>query len=191
MKVLIVEDERTLSDTIKQCICKKFDTEQAYDGYEAYMMAKENIYDAIILDLMLPEMSGYDVLLKLRENKVLTPVLILTAKDTLNDKLKGFNYGADDYLVKPFEREELLARLEAIIRRTNGAYKQDELEFKDLKLNIKSRRTFIKDKEITLQGKQFDILEYLINSKGTIITKEQIFDKIWGFNSKTTKIELI
>ena len=150
------------------------------------MMAKENIYDAIILDLMLPEMSGYDVLLKLRENKVLTPVLILTAKDTLNDKLKGFNYGADDYLVKPFEREELLARLEAIIRRTNGAYKQDEIEFKDLKLNIKSRRAFIKDKEITLQGKQFDILEYLINSKGTIITKEQIFDKIWGFDSFTT-----
>ena len=186
MKVLIVEDERTLSDTIKQCICKKFDTEQAYDGYEAYMMAKENIYDAIILDLMLPEMSGYDVLLKLRENKVLTPVLILTAKDTLNDKLKGFNYGADDYLVKPFEREELLARLEAIVRRTNGAYKQDEIEFKDLKLNIKSRRAFIKDKEITLQGKQFDILEYLINSKGTIITKEQIFDKIWGFDSFTT-----
>ncbi len=186
MKVLIVEDERTLSDTIKQCICKKFDTEQAYDGYEAYMMAKENIYDAIILDLMLPEMSGYDVLLKLRENKVLTPVLILTAKDTLNDKLKGFNYGADDYLVKPFEREELLARLEAIIRRTNGAYKQDEIEFKDLKLNIKGRRAFIKDKEITLQGKQFDILEYLINSKGTIITKEQIFDKIWGFDSFTT-----
>ena len=186
MKVLIVEDERTLSDTIKQCICKKFDTEQAYDGYEAYMMAKENIYDAIILDLMLPEMSGYDVLLKLRENKVLTPVLILTAKDTLNDKLKGFNYGADDYLVKPFEREELLARLEAIIRRTNGAYKQDEIEFKDLKLNIKSRRAFIKDKEITLQGKQFDILEYLINSKGTIITKEQIFDKVWGFDSFTT-----
>lgn len=186
MKVLIVEDERTLSDTIKQCICKKFDTEQAYDSYEAYMMAKENIYDAIILDLMLPEMSGYDVLLKLRENKVLTPVLILTAKDTLNDKLKGFNYGADDYLVKPFEREELLARLEAIIRRTNGAYKQDEIEFKDLKLNIKSRRAFIKDKEITLQGKQFDILEYLINSKGTIITKEQIFDKIWGFDSFTT-----
>lgn len=186
MKILIVEDERTLSDTIKQCICKKFDTEQAYDGYEAYMMAKENIYDAIILDLMLPEMSGYDVLLKLRENKVLTPVLILTAKDTLNDKIKGFNYGADDYLVKPFEREELLVRLEAIIRRTNGAYKQDIIEFKELKLNIKSRRAFIKEEELILQGKQFDILEYLINSKGTIITKEQIFDKIWGFDSYTT-----
>ncbi len=186
MKVLIVEDERTLSDTIKQCICKKFDTEQTYDGYEAYIMAKENIYDAIILDLMLPEMSGYDVLKKLRENKVTTPVLILTAKDALNDKLKGFNYGADDYLVKPFEREELLARLEAIIRRTSGIYKEDIVEFKDLKLNTKNRRVFIKDEEIILQGKQFDILEYLINSKGTIITKEQIFDKIWGFDSFTT-----
>ncbi len=186
MKILIVEDEKTLSDTIKQCICKKFDTEQAYDGYEAYMMAKEDIYDAIILDLMIPEMSGYDVLIKLRENKVSTPVLILTAKDTLDDKLKGFRFGADDYVVKPFEREELLARLEAIIRRTNGAYKEDLVEFKELKLNIKNRKVFIKDKEIALQGKQFDILEYLINSKGTIITKEQIFDKIWGFDSYTT-----
>ncbi len=186
MKILIVEDEKILSDTIKQCICKKFDTEQAYDGYEAYMLAKENIYDAIILDLMLPEMSGYDVLIKLRGEKVLTPVLILTAKDALNDKLKGFNYGADDYLVKPFEREELLARLEAIVRRTNGAYKEDVVQFKDLKLNIKNRKAFINEEEIVLQGKQFDILEYLINSKGTIITKEQIFDRIWGFDSYTT-----
>lgn len=186
MKILIVEDEKILSDTIKQCICKKFDTEQAYDGYEAYMLAKENIYDAIILDLMLPEMSGYDVLIKLRGEKVLTPVLILTAKDALNDKLKGFNYGADDYLVKPFEREELLARLEAIVRRTNGAYKEDVVQFKDLKLNMKNRKAFINEEEIVLQGKQFDILEYLINSKGTIITKEQIFDRIWGFDSYTT-----
>ena len=186
MKILIVEDEKIVSDTIKQCICKKFDTEQAYDGYEAYMLAKENIYDAIILDLMLPEMSGYDVLIKLRGEKVLTPVLILTAKDALNDKLKGFNYGADDYLVKPFEREELLARLEAIVRRTNGAYKEDVVQFKDLKLNIKNRKAFINEEEIVLQGKQFDILEYLINSKGTIITKEQIFDRIWGFDSYTT-----
>ena len=186
MKVLIVEDDKILSDTIKQCICSKFDTEQAYDGYEAYMLAKENIYDAIILDLMLPEMSGYDVLIKIRDEKVLTPVLILTAKDTLNDKVKGFNYGADDYMVKPFEREELIARLEAIIRRTNGAYKENVVQFKDLKLNIKNRKAFIKDEEIVLQGKQFDILEYLINSKETIITKEQIFDKIWGFDSYTT-----
>ena len=186
MKVLIIEDDKILSDTIKQCICKIYETEQAYDGYDGYMMARENIYDIIILDLMLPEMSGYEVVKKLREDKVYTPVLILTAKDGLEDKIKGFEYGADDYLVKPFERQELIARLEAIIRRTRGSYQKDLLEFKDIKLNLKKRTVLIEDKEITLQGKQFDILEYLINSKNTIITKEQIFEKIWGFDSDTT-----
>ena len=182
MKVLIIEDEKVLSDTIAQCICKEFQTEQAYDGYEGYTYAKGNIYDAIILDLMLPEMSGYDVLLKLRENKIYTPVLILTAKDSISDKLKGFRYGADDYLVKPFEVEELLARLNAIIRRTTGNYKEELLEFKDLKINTQKRNITIKDEEITLQGKQFDILEYLVTSKNKILTKEQIFDKVWSFN---------
>lgn len=186
MKILIVEDDKILSDTIKQCICKLYDIEQAFDGYDGFMMANENIYDVIILDLMLPEMSGYEVLKKLRENKVYTPVLILTAKDGIDDKIKGFEYGADDYLVKPFERRELIARLEAIIRRTNGSYQKDLLEFKDIKLNLKKRTILIGDKEISLQGKQFDILEYLIHSKNTIITKEQIFEKIWGFDSETT-----
>lgn len=186
MKVLIIEDEKVLSDTIKQCICKDFQTEQAFDGYEGYSYAKENIYDAIILDLMLPEMSGYDVLLKLRENKVYTPVLILTAKDSISDKLKGFRYGADDYLVKPFEVEELIARLHAIIRRTKGDYEDQFLEFKELKINLQKRNISINGEEITLQGKQFDILEYLVISKNKILTKEQIFDKVWSFNSFTT-----
>lgn len=186
VKVLIIEDEKVLSDTIAQCICKDFQTEQAFDGYEGYLYAKENIYDAIILDLMLPEMSGYDVLLKLRENKIYTPVLILTAKDSISDKLKGFRYGADDYLVKPFEVEELIARLNAIIRRTKGNYQDELLEFKELKINTQKRNITIKDEEITLQGKQFDILEYLVTSKNKILTKEQIFDKVWSFNSFTT-----
>lgn len=186
MKVLIVEDDKILSDTIKQCICKIYDVNQASDGYEGYIMSKEGIYDIIILDLMLPEMSGYEVLKKLRENKIYTPVLILTTKDGIEDKLKGFNYGADDYLIKPFEREELIARLSAIIRRSTGKYEENILEFKDLKLDLNSRKVFIKESEIILQGKQFDILEYLIKSKGTIITKEQIFERIWGFDSETT-----
>ncbi len=186
MKALIVEDDKILSDTIKQCIEKNYNVEQAYDGYEGYMFAKGNIYDIIILDLMMPEMNGYEVLNKLRTQGILTPVLILTAKDSLNDKVKGLNLGADDYLVKPFEREELLARLEALIRRNNGFFVKDILEFKDLKLNLKNRKVYIKEDEIVLQGKQFDLLEYLINSKGTIITKEQIFDKIWGFDSDTS-----
>lgn len=186
MKVLIVEDDRILSDTIKQCIEKKYNVEQAYDGYDGYMFAKENIYDVIILDLMMPEMNGYEVLSKLRSNQILTPVLILTAKDSLSDKVKGLNSGADDYLVKPFEREELLARLEAIIRRNNGFFLNNTLEFKDLKMNLQNRTVTIHGKEINLQGKQFDLLEYLIHSKDTIITKEQIFDKIWGFDSDTS-----
>ncbi|MBP3464262.1 MAG: response regulator transcription factor [Clostridia bacterium] len=186
MKVLIVEDDRILSDTIKQCIEKKYNVEQAYDGYEGYMFAKENIYDVIILDLMMPEMNGYEVLSKLRSNQILTPVLILTAKDSLSDKVKGLNSGADDYLVKPFEREELLARLEAIIRRNNGFFLNNTLEFKGLKMNLQNRTVTIDGKEINLQGKQFDLLEYLIHSKDTIITKEQIFDKIWGFDSDTS-----
>ena len=184
MKALVIEDDKILSDTIKQCIEKKYNVEQAFDGYEGYIFAKENIYDIIILDLMMPEMNGYEVLSKLRKEQILTPVLILTAKDSLNDKVKGLQIGADDYLVKPFEREELLARLEAIIRRNNGFFVDNTLEFKDLKMNLKNRTVTIKNNEINLQGKQFDLLEYLINS--TIITKEQIFDKIWGFDSDTS-----
>lgn len=186
MKILIIEDEKILSDTIKQCIHKKFDIDQAYDGYEGYQKAKENIYDVIILDLMIPELSGYDVLLRLRKENINTPVLILSAKDALSDKVKGFNYGADDYLTKPFEREELIVRIEALIRRTNKSYKENIIKFNDLEMNIDNRQVKINGKEVILQGKQFDILEYLISSRGTIITKEQIFDKIWGFDSYTT-----
>lgn len=186
MKILIVEDDRILSDTIKQCIEKEYQIEQAYDGYEGYILAKGNIYDLIILDLMLPEMSGYDVLLKLREQKVYTPILILSAKDGLQDKIKGFQYGADDYLVKPFEREELLARMKAMIRRNIGFKQEEIIQFKKLKLNRKNRTVYIENVEILLQGKQFDILEYLLSCQNIILTKEQIFDKIWGFNSDTT-----
>lgn len=186
MKILIIEDDKILSNTIKQCLEGKFDVEQAFDGYDGYMFAKGNIYDAIILDLMMPEMNGYEVLSKLRNNQVLTPVLILTAKDSVGDKVKGLNLGADDYLVKPFEREELIARLEALIRRNNSFFSNDILEFKELKLNAKARKVEINGKDVALQGKQFDLLEYLLKSKDTIITKEQIFDRIWGFNSDTS-----
>lgn len=155
-------------------------------GEEGILYAKQEIYDAIILDIMMPFMNGYEVLSKLRADKIFTPVLILTAKDGIDDKLRGFRSGADDYLVKPFNREELVVRVEALIRRANGNYTENVIEFNGLTLDLNSRKAIANNKEIMLQGKQFDMLEYLINSKNTIITKEQIFDKIWGFNSETT-----
>lgn len=186
MRILIIEDDKILAKTVEQCIGNKYDVEHAYDGEEGVLYAKQQIYDAIILDIMLPVMNGYEVLNKIRSEKIFTPVLILTAKDGINDKIKGFRTGADDYLVKPFNREELIVRLEALIRRVSGNYSENVIEYKGLVLNLNSRKISADGKEIMLQGKQFDMLEYLINSKNTIITKEQIFDKIWGFNSETT-----
>ena len=109
-----------------------------------------------------------------------------TAKDTINDKVKGFNYGADDYLTKPFELEELKARIEAIIRRDKGTSFNDTLKYKNLVLNLKNRQVTINGDIINVPGKQFEVLEMLINMKGTIVTKDQLFNKIWGFNSETT-----
>lgn len=186
MKILIVEDDKILSDTIKQCLKNENEIEQAFDGEEGVLYAMQDIYDVIILDIMMPIMNGYEVLEKIRNKKIFTPVLILTAKDALNDKIKGFKSGADDYLVKPFEKEELLVRIEAMIRRNNRTYYKNEIVFKDMILDLRQRKITINENEVLLQGKQFDMLEYLINCKNTIITKEQIFDKIWGFNSETT-----
>lgn len=186
MKVLIVEDDKVLARTIEQCLSENYDIDKAYDGEEGVMYAKQGIYDAIILDLMMPIMNGYEVLRELRKSKIYTPVLILTAKGNISDKVQGLKTGADDYLVKPFNREELLARVEAIIRRTTGNYGDNTLEYKDMTIDLNSRTINIKGEEVFLQGKQFDMLEYLVNSKNTIITKEQIFDKIWGFDSETT-----
>lgn len=186
MRILIIEDDKILSKTIEQCIKDKYDVDKAYDGEEGVLFAKQGIYDAIILDLMMPVLNGYEVLATLRKEKIYTPVLILTAKDSIEDKIKGFRLGADDYLVKPFNVEELLMRIEALIRRAYGNYSENTIEFEGLVLDLNSRKVTGKGKEIILQGKQFELLEYLINSKNTIITKEQIFDKIWGFNSETT-----
>ena len=186
MNILLIEDEKILSNTIKQTLESEYEVEQAFDGEEGELYAKQDIYDVIILDLMLPIKDGYQVLEEIRKEGILTPVLILTAKDSLDDKLKGFQKGADDYMTKPFAKEELKARIEVMIRRNNPNYYKKEIKFNDLKLDISNRKVYIKEEELKLQGKQFDMLEYLINYQNRIITKEQIFDKIWGFNSDTT-----
>lgn len=186
MRILLIEDEEILSNTIKNVLKDEYEVDQAFDGVEGELYAKQDIYDVIILDLMLPEKNGYEVLAEIRKEKIMTPVIILTAKDGLNDKLQGFQKGADDYLTKPFEKEELKARIMAIARRNNPNFYKNEITFKELKIDLSTRKAFIGDNELNLQGKQFDMLEYLVNYKDRILTKDQIFDKIWGFESDTT-----
>ncbi|TCJ05138.1 response regulator transcription factor [Cytobacillus praedii] len=186
MKLLIIEDDTYLSETIRETIGDVFETEQAFDGEEGLFLAEQNIFDCIILDIMLPHMNGYEVLKQLRKNNIATPVIMLTAKDGIDDKIQGFKIGADDYIVKPFHREELLLRLEAIIRRAGGKFEENTISFKELKLNLKNKTASIGEEIVNLNGKQFDLLEYLINNKNSIVTKEQIFDRIWGFESDTS-----
>ncbi|WP_225749585.1 MULTISPECIES: response regulator transcription factor [unclassified Paraeggerthella] len=186
MKILIVEDDRNLSNAIKRCLSSTYDVDQAFDGAEGYFFAKEGIYDLVVLDLMLPEMDGYSVLEKLRKNEVFTPVLILTAKGTIADKARGFRTGADDYLVKPFDKDELLLRIEAILRRTMGLYGSADLSFKQLIISPTNRTASIEGRPIELKGKQFDALEYLVSRQGQLISKSQLFDKVWGFLSDTS-----
>jgi DNA-binding response OmpR family regulator len=125
------------------------------------------------------------VLDSLRKEGISTPVIFMTAKDSLDDKIKGLRLGADDYVVKPFFREELLARIEAVLRRSGRWTDIASIKYKDLTLERKTKRVFLREKEIFLQGKQYDLLEYLLSNKDTILTKEQIFDRIWGFDSET------
>ena len=186
MKLLIIEDDKNLSDSVCETVKEMFEAEQAFDGEEGLFLAEQNIFDVIILDIMLPAMNGYEVLQNLRKQNIMTPVIMLTAKDGIDDKIQGFKVGADDYLVKPFHREELLLRLEAMVRRSGGLLKENVITFKELKLNIKNKTAEINGENLKLNGKQFDLLEYLINNKNAILTKEQIFDRIWGFESDTS-----
>ena len=139
---------------------------------------------------MLPNLNGIDILKEIRKNEIDTPVLILTAKEELDDKVKAFTLGANDYLTKPFYMEELIARVYAILR-TRGKLKEDnKLKFNDLYLDTNKRKAFINDNEIELQNKQFNLLEYFLLNKGVILLKEQIYDRIWGMESDAT-IEIV
>ncbi|MBO3442931.1 MULTISPECIES: response regulator transcription factor [Clostridia] len=186
MKVLIVEDNKKLIESISIELNKHFETEKCEDGEEALYLINQNIYDLIILDLMLPNINGVDILKNMRKNNIDTPVLILTAKESLDDKVEAFTIGANDYLTKPFYIEELVARSYAILR-TNGKLKERNIiEFKELKLDTSKKRIFIGSDEIVLQNKQFNLLEYFLLNKGSILLKEQIYDRIWGMESDSS-----
>lgn len=190
MKILIVEDNKKLLKTIEKELKKHFEVECCEDGEEAFYLIKQGIYDLVVLDLMLPSMNGIEVLKNIRKNYIDTPVLILTAKESLDEKMEAFSMGANDYLTKPFYMEELVARIYAMLRTTGKLQSSNTLDFYDLHLDLSKRRVFYKNEEIELQNKQFNLLEYFLLNKGTILLKEQIYDRIWGMESDAT-IEIV
>ena len=190
MKILIVEDNKTIQKDIEKELSKHFDTKTCGDGEEGLYLISQGIYDLVILDLMLPNMGGIEILNQARKDGIDTPILILTAKEALDDKVEAFTLGANDYLTKPFYMDELVARVYAILR-TNGKIKDKKyLEFKDLRIDSEKNSVYINDEEIELQNKQFKLLEYFVLNKGSILLKEQIYDRIWGIDSDAT-IEIV
>lgn len=186
MKLLIVEDDHLLSNAIARSLRDAYAVDQAFDGEEGLFYAAQDVYDLVVLDVMLPARDGFSVLEALRARGVRTPVLMLTAKGTTADKLRGLRSGADDYLTKPFDRDELLARIEAILRRTTGRADVTTIAFKGLVLHTQTKRAAIDGQPLALKGKQYDVLEYLVSHEGSLISKDRLFDKIWGFLSDTS-----
>ncbi|EHO53815.1 response regulator transcription factor [Lentilactobacillus kisonensis] len=186
LHILIVEDDEELAKSLQLFLGDVAQTTVSHDGFEGQMLGQEGIYDLVVLDLMLPQVSGYDILKHWRnEDHLSMPVLILTAKDTLDDKVHGFQLGADDYLTKPFHREELLMRVKALLKRSGHLGNDNQLAMGPFKVNLSSRIVSVNDKQLELNGKEFDLLVYFIQNPDTIITKDQIFDRLWGFESET------
>lgn len=183
MRILVVEDEHKIANSIKKGLEQEsFAVDVAYDGATGYDLASTEDYDVILLDLLLPGMNGIEVCKKLRTDKIHTPILILTAKGQLEDKVAGLNSGADDYLVKPFAFEELLARVRALIRRPKESI-ATVLVYEDLSLNTLTFEVKREDKVIGLSSKEFSLLEYLLRHPKQIFTKEQIIGHVWNYDA--------
>ena len=186
IRILVVEDDENLANNIASFLADFSEVDIENDGLSGKFAATENVYDLIILDIMLPEMNGYDVLKSIRADKINTPVLILTAKAEIDDKIHGFNLGADDYLTKPFHREELQVRVKALLKRSGALADDSTLKISNLEVNLNNHEIIAGGEQISLNGKEYDLLVYLLQNKNTILTKDQIFERIWGFDSDTS-----
>jgi DNA-binding response OmpR family regulator len=185
MHILIVEDEKRLADALSHILLEqKYMVDVVHDGEIGLQYSESGIYDCIILDVMLPSMNGFDICLELRRKKITTPVLMLTAKDTISDKVKGLDAGADDYMTKPFSPDELLARLRVLTRR-RGEVILDEIKFNDITLHIdQSKLSCTKsNKSIHLNFKECEMLKMFLSKPEVIISKQDIIAKIWGYDS--------
>lgn len=183
MRVLIVEDEKRLAAALSQIMIEqKYMTDVVHDGESGLDYALAGQYDVIVLDVMLPKMSGFDIVKKMRQEKITTPVLLLTAKDEISDKVTGLDCGADDYMTKPFSPEELLARVRALSRRL-GDVILDELNFADVILSLSNQNVTCGSKSVHLGFKEFEVLKILMASPKQIIPKEDLILKVWGAES--------
>lgn len=188
MKILIIEDEYNLADAIKSILVEeRYDVTINTDGEVGLDNALSGIYDLIILDVMLPHINGFEILKKIREEKIEIKVIMLTAKNSIEDKMQGFQGGADDYLTKPFYMEELLARVNLQLRKRSGDVYNKKLEVGDIALDIsKLELISLKTSEsINVIGKEFQLLELFMHHPNQVLEKEQIFIKIWGYDSES------
>lgn len=187
MKILVVEDDQMLREVVVAVLKEdEYLITETENGEEGLYLASQGVHDLLILDIMLPEIDGLEIVKRLRSQNNAVPILLLTAKDSVQDKVIGLNSGADDYLVKPFAIPELLARVKALLRRTGLGGKEGELSYGDISVNPKLKDGFVGNNALQLTIKEYELLEYLILNQGHILTREQIFDRIWGFDSETT-----
>lgn len=182
MKVLVIEDEKKIASFVRKGLeAQGFVVEVSLNGDEGFLLATTRPYDVAILDIMLPGKDGLSILRNLRERKISLPVILLTARSELNERLEGLNLGADDYLTKPFHIEELIARIHAVTRRAAGV-SQSILEVADLNMNLLTRKVMRDGKAIDLTAREFSLLEHLMRSPGRVLTRVEICERVWDYN---------
>ena len=186
MKILIIEDEKLLADSLKTMLeAKGFETEVAYDGETGEEYALLGIYDLLILDVMMPKMDGYAVARAVRARRCSTPILMLTARSGLEDRVEGLNAGADYYLTKPFDTRELMACINALLRRQGGQV--DELSYGNTSLDLSSGTLICGEKKVRLSSREFDVMRLLLQSRDRNLSKEVILSRVWGLQSNAVE----
>ena len=183
MRILLVEDEKKVASFIERGLKEEsYAVDVCYDGQTGWEYAGVNEYDCILIDIMLPKLNGLDLCAKIRKQGIRTPILVLTARDSVEDKIKGLDQGADDYLTKPFAFDELLARIRALLRRPRDFEEKTRLKAGPLEMDLLARSVLIDQKEVVLSQKEFALLEFLMRHKGQVVSRTQIAEHVWDLH---------
>lgn len=183
MKILLIEDDQVIANFVKKGLQEAgYTIDHEADGLNGLHRAQTEDYDLAIIDLMLPRLDGLSIIDRIRERKINLPIIILSAKRSVDDRVHGLRHGSDDYLTKPFSFSELLARVEALLRRTNSVVEPASLSFQDLSLDLLARTVLRAGKKIDLQPKEFALLEYLLRNAGHVVSKTMIMERVWNYD---------